>query len=244
MTRIGLIGGSGLDSWGAPGREINAPTPFGDASAALALFALHGHELLFLPRHGTRHDIAPHRVNYRANIHALHEHGATAVITINAVGSMNRSMPPGSLAVPDQLVDYTWGREQSFCDGDCGALEHVEFAEPFTPGWRNRLIAAAADVRITVADRACVAVTQGPRLETAAEIQRLIRDGCDLVGMTNMPEAGLARELGLPYATLAIVSNFAAGLEAEPITHADIQHTLAGSMERARQVLEKLLESL
>lgn len=239
-----MIGGSGLDSWGIPVREVCATTPFGDPSGKLAIFSLHGHELVFLPRHGTGHNIAPHRVNYRANIHALHEHGATAVITINAMGSMNRSMPPGALAVPDQLVDYTWGRQHSYLDGDYAPLEHVEFAMPFTPDWRNRLLAAAADSDIAVADRACVAVTQGPRLETAAEIQRLVRDGCDLVGMTSMPEAGLARELELPYVTLAIVSNFAAGLEAQPITHENIQHTLAGSMDLARQVIETLLESL
>lgn len=244
MARIGLIGGSGLDHWGTPANEVNAATPFGDASAPLAVFERHGHELLFLPRHGARHDIAPHRVNYRANLYALHEHGADAVITVNAVGSMSRDMPPGSISVPDQLVDYTWGREHSFSDAPGSELQHVEFAEPFTPAWRERLLQSAGAANIAVADKGCIAVTQGPRLETAAEIQRLIRDGCNLVGMTSMPEAALARELDLVYVTLAVVANFAAGLEAQPITHANIQETLAGSMSQARQVIDQLLESL
>lgn len=244
MTRIGLIGGSGLDHWGSPVKEIDASTPYGDASAPLAVFQRHGHELLFLPRHGARHDIAPHRVNYRANIYALHEHGAAAVITVNAVGSMSHAMPPGSLAIPDQLVDYTWGREHSFSDAPGGELQHVEFAKPFTPAWRENLIQAAGVARVAVAEQGCIGVTQGPRLETSAEIQRLLRDGCDLVGMTSMPEAALARELNLAYATLAVVANFAAGLEVQPITQADIQNTLAGSMSRARHVIDTLLESL
>lgn len=244
MARIGLIGGSGLDYWGEPTQLITPSIPFGEPSAELALFKIHAHELLFLPRHGVRHDIAPHLVNYRANLHALHEHGATAVITINAVGSMSHDMPAGTLAIPDQLVDYTWGRAHSFSDGHAGVLRHIEFAQPFTPAWRDRLLRAAAAADIGVVDKACLAVTQGPRLETAAEIQRLIRDGCDLVGMTSMPEAALARELGLPYATLAIVANLAAGLEDRPISHADIVKTLESRMLQTRQVIDQLLESL
>lgn len=244
MARIGLIGGSGLATWGgAAPRHLRGEAPYGPPSAPLALFEFGATELLFLPRHGAQHSIAPHRVNYRANLHALYEHGAERIVAVNAVGSLDRSLAPGDLVLPDQLIDYTWGREHSFRDGAAAPLAHVEFGEPFDAALRRRLRSSAAAAGEPLRDGACLGVTQGPRLETAAEIRRLARDGCDLVGMTTQPEASLARELGLPYACLAVVANLAAGLEEEAISMAAIEATLASAMERARRVLEQLLET-
>jgi 5'-deoxy-5'-methylthioadenosine phosphorylase len=244
VALIGLLGGSGLDHWGEPLKRFTAETPFGAPSGPLDLFEVHGHELLFLPRHGPEHEIAPHRINYRANLHALFEHGVSALLAVNAVGSMSQAMAPGALAVPRQLIDYTWGRSQSFRDGDSAPLAHVEFAEPFSARWCSKLLTEGQAKGLVVHDGGCLAVTQGPRLETAAEIRRLMRDGCDLVGMTTMPEATLARELDLPYATLAVVANFAAGLAEEPISEAAIAATLEDSMGAVRELIDGLLEKL
>lgn len=245
MARIGLVGGSGLDHWGETARAL-APgdRPFGAPSADPGVFTVAGHELLFLPRHGKDHAIAPQRVNYRANIHALREAGATAVLAVNAVGSLDRSLGPGALAVPDQLIDYTWGREGSFHDGKSGLLDHVEFAEPFSDAWRRRLFEAGEAAGVRLRPGGCLGVTQGPRLETAAEIHRLGRDGCRLVGMTSLPEAALAREAGLGYACLAAVANFAAGVSNEPITLEAIEATLTDAMRDVRAVVQALLEHL
>lgn len=243
MALIGLIGGSGLDHWGEAGTSASVSTPFGEPSGPLSRFSIGANELLFLPRHGPDHGIAPHHVNYRANIHALAAGGVDAVIAVNAVGSLDERVAPGSLVVPDQLIDYTWGRAHSLRDGDAGPLDHVDFTWPFDEAWRRRLRAAGDAVDVTVHDGGCIGVTQGPRLETAAEIRRLARDGCQLVGMTTMPEAALAREAGLPYACLAVVANLAAGLEATPLSVAAIEAELSSSMNRVRRLLAHLLET-
>jgi 5'-methylthioinosine phosphorylase len=244
LALLGLIGGTGLDRWAGntSPQEPNA-TPYGDPSGPLLRISGKTNDFLFLPRHGPTHDIAPHRVNYRANIDALTKAGVTAILTVNAVGGIDPSLPPGSLVLPDQLIDYTWGRAHTFLDGDRESLDHVEFAEPFSHDWRVRLLQAGAASGIALRDGGCIAVTQGPRLETAAEIRRLAHDGCDLVGMTSMPEAALARERRLPYATLAVVANLAAGLDDEPITMEEIDRTLDAAMRSVRRILEKLLES-
>lgn len=244
MALVGLIGGSGLDRWGEPLRSVTTNTPFGPPSGPVQVFAAWGHELLFLPRHGPDHAIAPHRVNYRANIHALFEHGAGAVVAINAVGGVDPGLAPGAIVVPDQLIDYTWGREHSFRDGEAGPLDHVEFAAPFDDDWRTRLLAAGKSAGVALTDGGCLGVTQGPRLETAAEVRRLARDGCTLVGMTTMPEAALAREAGLPYACLAVVANLGAGLDAEPISLEAIHQVLDEAMDRVRRVLDALFAAL
>ncbi len=240
MALIGLIGGTGLDHWGDPPREVAPETPFGPPSGPLQFF---GETLVFLPRHGPDHDIAPHRVNYRANIHALAQAGVSGLVAVNAVGGLHETASPGALVLPDQLVDYTWGRAHSFRDGDAGPLDHVEFAQPFSPDWRARLLEAGCVAGEGLVDGGCVGVTQGPRLETAAEIRRLERDGCTLVGMTTMPEASLAREAGLPYVCLAVVANAAAGLSDTPITMSQISATLARSMQRVRRVISALVEA-
>lgn len=246
MPRIGLIGGSGLDRWSGDvqneARVAAVTTPYGAPSAALRTFSLPQGEVVFIPRHGDDHAVAPHRINYRANIHALAAAGVEAILAVNAVGSLDRNLTPGSLVLPRQLIDYTWGRESSFLDGDAEPLDHVEFAEPFSGHWRAPLLRAAESQGIAMHDGGCIAVTQGPRLETAAEVRRLASDGCDLVGMTTMPEAALARERGVPYVTIAAVANLGAGLDAAPITMEAIAETLAKTLEDVPRLVAALLE--
>jgi 5'-methylthioinosine phosphorylase len=201
-----------------------------------------GRECLFLARHGVPHRIAPHRINYRANLWALRELAATEVLGVNAVGGIHPDMPTGALVLPDQLVDYTWGREQSVCDGESAPLDHIDFTRPYCASLRGRLLKAAASEEIDLVDFGTYGVTQGPRLETAAEVRRLANDGCDLVGMTGMPEAAIAAELGLPYASLCLVVNPAAGLSDEPITLAAMQSVLEGGTVRLGRLLSAFLK--
>lgn len=210
---LAVIGGSGLYQF--PGLE-NASrramdTPYGPASGEVVLGDFAGKRLAFLARHGESHTLAPHRVNYRANLWALHALGARRVIGVNAVGGIRADMGPRVLVVPDQLIDYTHGRVTSFCDAEGVEVRHIDFSEPYTASLRQALLDAAGRAGIAVVDGGCYGATQGPRLETRAEIARMKRDGCDLVGMTGMPEAALARELELDYTCLALVANFAAG---------------------------------
>ena len=210
---LAVIGGSGLYQF--PGLENISrralETPYGPASGEVVLGSFAGKRLAFLARHGESHTLAPHRVNYRANLWALHALGARRVIGINAVGGIRADMGPRTLVVPDQLIDYTHGRITSFCDVEGVEVRHIDFSEPYTASLRQALLDAAGRAGIAVIDGGCYGATQGPRLETRAEIARMKRDGCDLVGMTGMPEAALARELDLDYACLALVANFAAG---------------------------------
>jgi 5'-deoxy-5'-methylthioadenosine phosphorylase len=234
-----IIGGSGLQE--LPGFEVLeclAPeTPWGLASAPILRGVLDGAELFFLPRHGGERAIPPHRVNYRANIAALAALGVRRVFAFNSVGGIDPELAPGTLAIPDQLIDYTWGRAASFWDAEDVAPLHVDFTHPYDPKARAALLAAAQRVGVPVRSGGVYGATQGPRLETATEIRRLRRDGCDLVGMTGMPEAALAREKGLAYASLALVVNPAAGVGAEAITLADIAAVLADAVPRAVRVL-------
>jgi 5'-methylthioinosine phosphorylase len=210
---LAVIGGSGLYRF--PGLENVSrralETPYGPASGEVVLGSFAGKRLAFLARHGESHTLAPHRVNYRANLWALHALGARRVIGVNAVGGIRADMGPRTLVVPDQLIDYTHGRMTSFCDVEGAEVRHIDFSEPYTAALRQALLQAADKAGIPVIDGGCYGATQGPRLETRAEIARMRRDGCDLVGMTGMPEAALARELDLEYACLALVANFAAG---------------------------------
>jgi 5'-methylthioinosine phosphorylase len=210
---LAVIGGSGLYQF--PGLENVSrramETPYGAASGEVVLGDFGGKRLAFLARHGESHTLAPHKVNYRANLWALHALGARRVIGVNAVGGIRADMGPRVLVVPDQLIDYTHGRITSFCDAEGAEVRHIDFSEPYTASLRQALLQAAGRAGIAVIDGGCYGATQGPRLETRAEIARMKRDGCDLVGMTGMPEAALARELELDYACLALVANFAAG---------------------------------
>jgi purine nucleoside phosphorylase len=208
----------------------------------LTEYQVGGSQVFFLPRHGEEHKIPPHAVNYRANIDAFRQLEVEGIVAVNAVGGISSSNPPGSLCIPDQLIDYTWGRAHTFSMVATDELLHVEFAEPFDGSLRLRLIEAATIADIDVADGGCIGISQGPRLETAAEIRKFRQDGCDLVGMTSMPEAALAREAGLDYASLCVAANWAAGLEQEPVTMAAIEATLASAMLEVRKLLGVFFE--
>ena len=215
---LAVIGGTGVYAF--PGlenperREVS--TRWGAPSSAIVTGEVAGRRVAFLARHGEGHTIAPHRINYRANIAALREIGARRIVGVNAVGGIRDDMGPRVLAIPDQLIDYTTGRASSFCDADGEPVLHAEFGEPYSVGLRNALLDAARRAGVAVVDGGCYGATQGPRLETRAEIARLRRDGCALVGMTGMPEAALAREAELDYACLAVVANWAAGCGPDP----------------------------
>lgn len=240
----GIIGGTGLtqlDGLVVDGEE-EVSTPWGEPSAPLVRGRYQGQEVVFLARHGNPHRIPPHQLNYRANLYALRQAGVTRIIAVNAVGSIHDTMKPASLVVPDQLVDYTWGRGHTFFEGDLEATTHIDLTWPYTESVRKALLKSASAAKVGVSDGGVYGCTQGPRLETAAEIQRLARDGCDLVGMTGMPEAALARELGLDYACLALVVNWAAGKTTEVITMTDIERALAQGIGQVHQVLSRVLE--
>jgi 5'-methylthioinosine phosphorylase len=239
MVDIAVIGGTGFNSM--PGAELveqhAIATPYGDTSAPLQVVAVGARRVVFLARHGRPHRIPPHRVNYRANLWALREHGVSRVLAVNAVGGIERALPAGSIVVPDQIIDYTADREHTFYDGAAPGLEHVDFSLPYTPALRALLLRAGADTGAAVIDGGVYGATQGPRLETAAEIERMARDGCTLVGMTGMPEAALARELNLDYAALCLVVNPAAGRAPGPITMADIERVMVAGMARVQRLL-------
>ena len=198
-------------------------TPYGAPSGPIRVGMLLGHRVAFLARHGEGHSLPPHKVNYRANIAALQQIGATRVLALNTVGGITEYFGPRVLACPDQLIDYTWGRISTFCEEAGSEVQHVDFGHPYSPMFRSKVIAAAKVTGVTLVAGGCYGATQGPRLETIAEIARMRRDGCNLVGMTGMPEAALAREKGLEYACLAIVANWAAGCgDAQEITMAEV----------------------
>lgn len=242
---LGLIVGSGFRRLGLELEPLpSPPCPYGEPSSPLLDLSLGGRRWLCIARHGETHSIAPHEVDYRANIWTLHEAGVRRVVGINVVGAIEPGLEPGGFAVPDQLIDYTWGRAATFGPDEQGAVRHVDFTEPFDPVLRGRLVDALAECGHTVRG-GTYGVTQGPRLETAAEIDRLARDGCTLVGMTAMPEAVLARELGLEYASLALAVNRAAGRarDGAPIL-AEIERHLEQGMRAVARVLEALAARL
>ena len=239
MQALGIIGGSGLTRLQAlkVDRQEFVTTPYGDPSAPLTFGHFDGGPVVFLPRHGPTHTIPPHRVNYRANLWALKSVGVERVVGMAAVGGITGAMGPGTLAVPDQVIDYTWGREHTLFEADLTSVTHIDFTDPYCEGLREALLQAAGRVGVGVHNGGTYGATQGPRLESTAEIVRLERDGCDLVGMTGMPEASLARELGLCYASLALSVNWAAGKGEGPITMAEIERNLQRGMAEARKVL-------
>ena len=242
MGLLTIIGGSGfqqLAGFEVTG-SVDTTTPYGPTAAPILRGRLAGRPALFLTRHGTGHHLPPHRINYRANLWALHAAGAGPVIGLAAVGGITAVFAPRTFAVPDQLIDYTWGREHSFHDAETGPVRHLDFTEPYCPELRRALLDAGTAAGIRAIARATYGATQGPRLETAAEITRMERDGCDLVGMTGMPEAALARELDLPYACLAFVVNRAAGKAAGPITMTEIEDHLAHCARDAARILAAL----
>lgn len=237
-TSYAVIIGSGFDTLGEHHGERRATTRFGAPSASLRTVSIEGCTLLTLARHGDGHSIPPHAINYRANLEALKSAGVRSIIALNTVGVITGIRAPGEIAVPDQLLDYTWGREHSFYDGGDGVVEHVDFTEPFTGPLRRQLLAAASSAGIDCHDGGVYAATQGPRLETAAEVDLLERDGADYIGMTAMPEAALARECGLAYASVAMIVNHAAGRGQRPI-HEDVERSTASARALTIRLLEQ-----
>ena len=239
MNDLAVIGGTGLAA--LDGLEIvsreSVGTPWGEPSAQLTRGRLEGVGITFLARHGVPHAIPPHRVNYRANIWALHHAGIRRIIAVAAAGGIRADLDEGALMIPDQIVDYTWSREHTFFEEDLDHVVHVDFTSPYCPRLRSGLLAAARRAGVDAADGGTYATTQGPRLESAAEIDRLERDGCDVVGMTGMPEAALARELEISYAHCVVVSNRAAGRSAEALTIEMIRANLESGMTNVRRLI-------
>jgi 5'-methylthioadenosine phosphorylase len=240
-----IIGGSGLSTLASLeiARSKVVRTPYGEPSGALIFGRVRGKDLVFLARHGDEHTIAPHEVNYRANLWALREEKVSAVISVASVGGIRGDAAPGALLVPDQIIDYTWGRLSTYFEGADAPVTHIDFTEPYAKALRLRILAAARSCGESIIDGGTYAATQGPRLESAAEINRMERDGADIVGMTGMPEAALARELGLDYAAIAVSANFAAGRgeSAHAVPLERIEAVLAEAMGRVRRIIEQLV---
>jgi len=241
---LAIIGGSGLNQLGnleATQRKATR-TPYGEPSGALTFGRIGRRDVVFLARHGHRHTIAPHEVNYRANLWALKDAGAVEVLSVATVGGIRTSLAPGALVLPHQIIDYTWGRHATYHEGPSASVNHIDFTEPYSQGMRNKIREAARACGEKLVDGGVYAATQGPRLETAAEIDRLERDGADIVGMTAMPEAALAREISLEYAAIAVVANHAAGRgdakRAVPLE--SIAAVLETAMARVRRIIEAL----
>ena len=243
---LAIIGGTGLYQL-ADLQDVEAHQPvthYGALSGPVRVGSLDGHRVAFLARHGEGHSLPPHKINYRANLAALKALGAQRVLALNTVGGITERFGPRVLGCPDQLIDYTWGRISTICEEPGTDVIHVDFGEPYTRSLREAVVAAAAKAGVALAEGGCYGATQGPRLETRAEIARMRRDGCDLVGMTGMPEAGLAREMGLEYACLAIVANWAAGAGPDPdevITLQDVLDNVAAASSGLPALLRAML---
>lgn len=237
-VEVAVIGGSGFYELPDLERveELSVQTPF-DEVVALQVGYIAQRRVAFIARHGALHKVPPHKINYRANIWALNSVGVREIFALNAVGGISAAMGPGTTVLPSQIIDYTYGREHTFATILSDEINHVDFSEPFS--WRlgEVLRTAWQEAGVPFVDGGVLGCTQGPRLETAAEIRRLQRDGCDLVGMTTMPEAALARELGIEYAAICTVVNWAAGVHSQPITLAEIHGVLVEAQPVLRQSL-------
>jgi len=225
-------------------REV-VRTPYGEPSGPLTFGRIGRREVVFIARHGYGHTIPPHLVNYRANMHALESSGVTQAVSVASVGGIRADLGPGVLVVPHQIIDYTWGRKSTMFDGNGTPVTHVDFTEPYDGDLRQRILAAGKQLSIDIKLDAVYAATQGPRLETAAEINRFERDGADVVGMTGMPEAILARELNLRYAAINVVANHAAGRgsSVNGIHFESLEHVLHEAMGQVKAIIERLVGS-
>jgi 5'-methylthioinosine phosphorylase len=268
--KVGIIGGSGFDNFAelSVRDRLTPTTRWGAPSSPLICGVFGNTEVVFLARHGETHDTPPHRVNYRANIAALKDQQVSAIYAVNVVGGINREMCPGDVVIPDQIIDYTWGREHTYSEGlgsdgpssdspssdspssdspssdsPSVPLQHVDFTNPYDTTLKDKLLQQAIPLGLHVHAGGVYGAVQGPRLETAAEIARMERDGCDIVGMTGMPEAALARELGIPYACLALVVNLAAGLGDGGISMDQVQQTIDLRMADIRRLLVAVVKN-
>ncbi len=246
MTDLAIIGGTGLTSLDELDiiKRETIETPYGDPSGPLTYGVLFGKEVIFMPRHGAGHTIPPHKINYRANIWALKSAGVRRIIAMAAVGAIATDFPPTSLAIPDQIIDYTWGRDSTFFDEGLEEVVHVDFSYPYDDDLREAMIQACEEAGVAHCRRGVYGATQGPRLETAAEIDKYDLDRCTMVGMTGMPEAVLARELSIAYATCAISVNWAAGRSEGEISMADIEACMKEGAANVRQMMMKLMPML
>jgi 5'-methylthioinosine phosphorylase len=242
---LAVIGGTGVYQLSGvhwlESRKVE--TIYGLPSDAIRIAEIGGRYIAFLARHGEGHALPPHKVNYRANLKALTDLGVNTVLAINTVGGITEAYGPRVLAIPDQIIDYTWGRISTLCEEQGSEVLHVDFTEPYTNSLRLEVIRACAESGVSVVAAGCYAATQGPRLESKAEINRLRQDGCDLVGMTGMPEAGLARELGLRYASLCVVANWAAGCDPNnaEITMEDVLANVDSVRNHLLPIIKKLI---
>jgi 5'-methylthioadenosine phosphorylase len=253
---VGVVGGSGFYSLLESAEEVRPATPFGDPSDAITVGTLAGRRVAFLPRHGVDHRFAPHVVPYRANLWALRSLGVRQVVSLSAVGSLRADLPTGTLVVPDQLADRTHGRAHTYFDAADG-VGHVSFADPYCARGRAAALSAAATSATSggssvtsgaaeaAVDGGTLVVVNGPRFSSRAESQEFQGHGWSIIGMTAMPEAGLARELGLCYSTLALVTDLDAGVEAgEGVTHAEVLAAFAANLPRLRDLLIVTLGAL
>lgn len=254
MSLTAIIGGSGFDTFEelSVSDAIIQDTPYGSHSGPILQGYINNNACVFLPRHGVGHQYPPHKVNYRANMWMLKQLGVSQVIAFNVVGGIGRTMSPDTIVIPEQIIDYTSNREQTFYDGDLNKLleqgmppvEHIDFTFPYSPELRKKLIRFLYESGIDFVGHGVYGCTQGPRLESAAEVEKLKRDGCDMVGMTGMPEATLAKELGLDYVSVAIVVNWAAGVSDEVLSMIEIMSTVKKNMKRIKSQLPSLLTFL
>lgn len=239
MPKLAIIGGTGLSQMS--GLTITSQqqieTPFGKPSSDYILGNIGTTEVIFLARHGNPHNLPPHKINYRANIWGLKHLGVTEIIAVAAVGGITSMMAPAHIAIPDQIIDYSYGREHTFFADDLESVTHIDFTFPYTPVLRDRIIKAAKAISVNISPIGVYGSTQGPRLESAAEIKRMEQDGCDLVGMTGMPEAALAKELNIDYATIAVVANWAAGKTEGEITMSEIEQHVGNGMSKVINIL-------
>ena len=236
-----VIAGSGFQSFGEDAEEHHLTTDFGEPSSPVRELKFGDLTVFLLARHGDGLVIPPHRINYRANLAALKLLGVDSIIAMNTIGVITGGRHPGEIAIPDQIIDYTFGRDHSIYDGESDSLDHIEFTEPFAERLRQEMRAAAENSGIAVHDGGVYAVMQGPRLETTAEVNRLERDGADYIGMTAMPEASLARELGMEYACLSLIVNYAAG-RGEKAIHADIEASTVTARTQAMKILQGIFQ--
>ncbi len=245
MSKLAIIGGTGLSL--LKGLKTNTTeqieTPYGKPSASYVCGKLNEKEIIFLARHGNPHIIAPHKINYRANIWGLKQLGVTEIIAVAAVGGITADMAPAHIALPDQLIDYSYGREHTFFADNVEPVRHIDFTFPYHKQLRSRLMLAAEQAKLTINTCGTYGCTQGPRLETAAEIKRLEKDGCDVVGMTGMPEAALAKELNLDYAAITVVANWAAGKSEGEIEFCEIERHLQTGMVNVTELLTFFISS-
>jgi 5'-methylthioinosine phosphorylase len=235
-----VIGGSGLYNLGEDFVEVSqniVETPYGATSAPIICGTWQSRPVVFMARHGESHRIPPHQINYRANLYALKQQGVTHVIAVNAVGGISADFEPKTIALPDQIIDYSWGREHSFSGADgSGKVQHIDFTYPYSKSLRAMLIESGNAANIKFQSSGVYGCTNGPRLETKAEIIKMSRDGCDMIGMTGMPEAALARELGIEYASISLVVNWCAGVNEPDNGESEI------TLEKIMQILEQGLQ--